>query len=97
MTPEGKVKDDIMVYLNSLADCWYFKPVPIGYGRKGIPDFIGCYKGLFFSIEAKAPGGSMTPWQLKENTSIECAGGCAIVADCNEMVKYVFKKYLNAL
>lgn len=98
MTPEGRVKDDILQFLNSLGtDCWQFKPVSMGYGRSGIPDFIGCYKGKFFSIEAKCPGGkaTLTPFQLRENQNIENAGGIAIIADAIEQVKYGFRKYLG--
>ena len=49
-TPEGTVKYKIKEYLKSLAPAlWYFMPVPTGYGVRGIPDFVGCYKGRFFA------------------------------------------------
>jgi len=98
MAPEGRVKDDILQFLDSLGrDCWQFKPVSMGYGRSGIPDFIGCYKGKFFSIEAKRPNGKgiLTPYQRLENERIETAGGVAIIADAVEQVKYAFRKYLG--
>ena len=58
-TPEGKVKDSIKKILDD-PRIWYFMPVQTGYGVKGIPDFIGCYEGQAFAIEAKAGKGSIT-------------------------------------
>lgn len=81
MTPEGKLKKEIKVYLKNLGPkCWYFMPVPSGYGIRGIPDFVGVYKGQFFSIEAKAPGGKVAPWQDRVMDLINNAGGLTIVA-----------------
>jgi hypothetical protein len=76
MTPEGKVKKEIKAFLDALApDCWYYMPVPMGYGRRGIPDFIVCYCGWFFAIETKSKNGVPTPWQLREMHNIHDAGG----------------------
>lgn len=33
---------------------YYDMPVPSGYGKSTL-DFIGCFRGRYFSIEAKAP------------------------------------------
>ena len=75
MTPEGKVKKQVKEFLDSLGeDCWYYCPVPMGYGRKGIPDIIGGYKGKFFAIECKAQGKEPTVWQRKEEQAIHQAG-----------------------
>ena len=90
MTPEGKVKKEIKDFLDSLGqDCWYFMPQMMGYGRKGIPDIIGCLRGVFFSIEVKAPGklGNVTPWQVKELTSIHLAKGITLIVDSAAAVK----------
>lgn len=81
-TPEGQLKFKIKEFLKSLGtDCWYFMPVPTGYGRKGIPDFIGCYKGRFFAVETKAPGKKPTAWQKHELSDIDEARGYIITAD----------------
>jgi len=57
VTPEGKVKYKLVKFLNSLEPRPYmFFPVPGGYGRSGIPDIVGCWKGRMFAIECKAPG-----------------------------------------
>lgn len=62
MTPEGRVKKKISKYLDSLPGCWYNMPVPSGYG-KSMLDYIGCWRGRAFSIEAKAPGEVPSPRQ----------------------------------
>lgn len=95
-TPEGKVKDEIKAFLDSLgAECWYFMPMMMGYGRKGIPDFIGCYKGRFFSIEAKAPGkaANLTPWQAREKSAIMQASGIPLVCDSILTLSIAFAGY----
>ena len=100
MTPEGKVKADIKALLNSLApECWYFSPVMMGYGRKGIPDLIGCYLGYFFAIEVKAPGKvhNTTPWQDKECYAIAQAKGAVLVVDSVEAVQQMFKMVPRAV
>lgn len=77
MTPEGKVKDDLKKYLDSLGpDCWYYMPVPMGYGKRGVPDFIICYRGFFLAPETKrAKGGVSQPWQDRAQAEIRLAGG----------------------
>ena len=76
MTPEGKVKQEIKEYLDSLGtDCWYYMPVPMGYGKRGVPDFIICYKGHFLAPETKRKGGKSEPWQEREQEAIRIAGG----------------------
>lgn len=93
MTPEGKVKKEIDKYLASLGDDWWgFKPMMMGYGRKGIPDIIGCYKGRFIAIEVKAEGGVLTEWQEKELKSIDRASGWTLIAYCVEDVKKFFEE-----
>lgn len=94
MTPEGKVKSDIKKFLDSLgSSCWYFSPMMMGYGKKGVPDIIGCYKGYFFAIEVKAPGKihDTTPWQEKECSAIAGAMGTVMVVDDVEGVRAIFK------
>lgn len=92
MTPEGKVKADIKMFLEDMG-AWFFCPVPMGYGRKGIPDFIVCHKGLFIGIEAKAPGkeGDLTPWQERELKAIYDAGGISyLISDINVLKKLMY-------
>jgi len=55
MTPEAKVKKQVTRQLDAMG-AYYFYPITGGYGKSGVPDIVGCYKGLFFGIECKAGG-----------------------------------------
>ena len=80
LTPEGRVKARTRKVLEEL-ECWYFMPPANGYGRVGIPDFIGCLNGVFFAIETKAGKNKPTALQLREIDRIKAAGGYAIVVN----------------
>jgi hypothetical protein len=86
MTPEAKVKAEIKKVLAGY-DCWYFMPMMNGYGRTGVPDFIGCYKGRLFAVEAKSEAGKLTPNQEREIAAIEGVGGKVVVARSGNAVK----------
>ena len=78
MTPEGVVKEELKDYLKSLGeDCWWFMPMSMGYGKRGVPDFVICYKGFFLAPETKRDGGRGQPWQEREQCAINKAGGFA--------------------
>lgn len=95
-TPEGSVKLKIKEYLKGLAPAlWFFMPVGNGYGVRGIPDFIGVFRGRFFAIEAKAPGAAPKPWQRIIMEAITLAGGLCIVADNIENVTVAFEPFRN--
>lgn len=83
-TPEKKVKDKVKKVLEEHG-CYYFFPATHGYGRSGVPDIIGCYKGFFFAIECKAGKGTTTALQQREIRRIEEAGGSAIVINENNI------------
>lgn len=78
MTPEGKVKDQVKAFLTEQG-CWFYSPVPMGYGRRGVKDIIGCYKGQCFGIETKAPSEKTKPWQDRETAMM--VKGSAVVFD----------------
>jgi hypothetical protein len=82
-TPEGKVKGHIKAYLRTLPKCFFFFPAAHGYGVNGIPDVIGCYQGVFFAIEVKAPGKlkNVTALQRMQIAAINDAQGWAIATD----------------
>ena len=61
MTPEGKVKERIKAALDE-AKAYYHMAVLNGMGQPTL-DFTGCHRGLYFAIEAKAPGGEPTARQ----------------------------------
>jgi Holliday junction resolvase len=82
MTPERKVKKQVVETLKRMgSDVYYFFPVANGYGRSGIPDIIGCYRGMFFAIECKAGKNTTTALQDKELKDIKFAQGAAWVVN----------------
>ena len=84
-TPEKKVKLKVRSILDWHDDIYYFTPVTGGYGRSGVPDIVGCYKGHFFAIECKAGKGTTTALQDKNIKDIEKAGGRVIVVNENNL------------
>ena len=78
MTPEAKVKKKVRETLKTLG-AYYAIPVTGGYGVSGAPDFLVCWKGLFFGIECKAGKNTTTALQDKNINAIREAGGKAIV------------------
>lgn len=60
---------------------WYFMPVASGYGRSGIPDFIGIAYGVGFGIETKFGDNKPTMHQTNELEAIRKAVGVAVVID----------------
>lgn len=78
--PEYAVKLRIKEQLNSLGpDCWWYMPVASQWSVKGVPDFIGCYRGMMFGLEAKAEKGRATAWQKLHLERINAAGGFGII------------------
>jgi hypothetical protein len=91
MTPEAKVKQEIKAHLAGVEGLWFFMPVPTGYGMRGIPDFVGCYRGRFFAIEAKSDIGKLSPWQERVRDKITLAGGLWLLARSAGDVTHVFQ------
>ena len=84
LTPEARVKRAIINVLER-AKAYYFMPVQTGMGKRTL-DFLVCYKGYFFGIEAKAAGGKPTALQEKTMRDIQKAGGETIVIDSEDRV-----------
>lgn len=74
---ESRVKDHIKRLLKKYK-CYYFMPVQSGYGSATL-DIIGCHKGRFFSVEAKAPGKHPTPRQELIMDVMNAAGAAVFV------------------
>ena len=83
-TPEGKVKRVVTKQLREMG-AYYFFPATGGYGRSGVPDIVGCYKGSFFGIECKAGKNTPTALQEKNLRDIEYAGGFQVVVNEENM------------
>lgn len=86
MTAESKIKKEIVAYLDSLGpSCWHCPIHNMGYGRRGIPDRLVCYRGRFLALEVKRPpeerrkNPEAEKWQEREMTAINCAFGYAYV------------------
>ena len=84
MTPEAKVKKVVVKQLRNLG-AYYFYPVTGGYGRSGVPDIVGCYKGKFFGIECKAGKNVPTDLQRINLEGIDKQGGIALVVNEKNM------------
>ncbi len=84
MTPEAKVKKVVVKQLRNLG-AYYFYPVTGGYGRSGVPDIVGCYKGKFFGIECKAGKNVPTDLQRINLEDIDKQGGIALVVNEKNM------------
>jgi hypothetical protein len=55
--------------------------------RKGVPDFIVCYQGVFVGIEAKVGGNKPTDEQMEQLEAIMEAGGHgALVYSLDEVI-----------
>ena len=84
MTPEAKGKKVVVNQRRNLG-AYYFYPVTGGYGRSGVPDIVGCYKGKFFGIECKAGKNTPTPLQQINLDDIEKQNGIALVVNEKNM------------
>lgn len=91
MTPESKVKKEIVAYLDSLPECWHVGYHTVGYGRRGVPDRLVCYRGRFVALEIKAPGGKATPWQERCIAEVNEAGGVAAIVSSVDHVRNIIE------
>lgn len=80
MTPEAKVKKKVVDVLKK-SGAYYFFPATGGYGRSGVPDVVGCYRGVFFAIECKAGTNKLTALQKAEIEKIRQANGIVLVVN----------------
>ena len=79
-TPHAQLCEQISSYLKTVPATWFYRTQSTGYGRRGIPDFIVCYRSFFLTIEAKVEPDRPSPWQEREMKGIREAGGETIVA-----------------
>ena len=74
MKNEADVKKIVKDVLKDTKNCWWFMPPANGYGRAGIPDFVGCVNGYLFAVETKFGKGTTTANQAREIETIQQAG-----------------------
>jgi Holliday junction resolvase len=80
MTPEAKVKKKVKATLDAMG-VYHFPPFSGGYGHAGVPDIVGCYKGIFLGIECKANGNKTTAIQKFNLERIKSCGGVSLIVD----------------
>lgn len=84
MKPEAKVKADVKKLLNSYGEeLDHFWPVQNGMGSPSL-DCIGCFHGLHFEIETKAPGKRPTARQEQTILKKQKAKSPVFVIDSSE-------------
>lgn len=84
MTPEGRVKKKVKALLGKYPLLWQHWPVQTGFGAPTL-DCTGCYCGMFFAIETKAPGEKLTPRQELTKRDMVRAGGEVFVIGEHEL------------
>lgn len=95
---EKKIENEIKKYITSRGGLCYKIHGGDLYQETGIPDLLVCWKGLFFGIEVKAPGGKPSAIQLAQGVRIKKAGGHFIIARSVEDVKeYIWKEGIVGL
>lgn len=91
MTPESRIKNEIMSFLKTIGVfCWVNDSVGIWDAKKktfrksnspfkikGVSDIIGLINGRFLAIEVKSKAGSLTPEQRIFLAQINNEGGIA--------------------
>ena len=75
LSNESDVKQIVQAILKGTPKCWWFMPPANGFGRSGIPDFVGHVNGHFFAVETKFGKGTTTANQQREIESIDKANG----------------------
>ena len=77
---ESTITAEIQRYLSRLPDWWGFKAQGSGSQMRGVPDIVGCYRGLFVGFEVKRPVvGKLSKLQAHRIEQIQAAKGHAFV------------------
>lgn len=76
---------------------FYFKSHGGPYQIAGLPDLVGCHKGIFIGIEVKQPGkeDTLKPVQKLRIRQIRNAGGIAFMATTAEQADLLMRKELK--
>ena len=88
---ESSVVNRILTYLHSNNLGVFWKTHGGAYGRAGISDIIGCYKGRFVALEVKNAKGKATAIQLYFLDQVYAAGGVGGVVRCVDDVKKIIE------
>lgn len=70
-------------------------PVQLGMGEPCL-DCHGCYDGLYFAVETKAPGKKPTLRQQVTINRIRTSGGLVFVIDSTEQAREIFSDRIKS-
>ena len=70
------IQRQIIKHLRGMG-AWVFNVHGSPYQTVGVPDLLVGYKGRFFAMEVKRPGGRLTPAQAKVIEEIKSSGSVA--------------------
>lgn len=77
--PEARLQRAIQDELKRVG-AFVFKVHGSEYMMAGLPDIVGCYRGIFIGVEVKMSGNEASKIQLRRLQEIERAGGVTCVA-----------------
>ena len=90
---EKQIQNKILKFLRNHGGYW--RKISDKYNI-GMPDVVGCYRGVFVAIEIKAMGKVTTPKQQYELQQIKEQGGNILiaydVASVEKLIKGIDKK-----
>lgn len=92
---ESDLQRQVNRILKQIPGLWFYHPRETKKGTDGIPDIIGCYRGKFFAIELKKPGGGdptrqLRPEQREVLNRIQQAGGkIAVLSDVEDVIRFI--------
>lgn len=90
--PEARLQRRIQEVLKEQfgVEIFVFKVHGSVHMMAGLPDLIGCYRGKFFGLEVKMPGGKTSERQLFVHAMIHSAGGiCEVVQSPTQAVEII--------
>lgn len=71
--PEARFKSQVLKRLRQIPNSYWQAMNPAWIA--GIPDIIGCYRGIYWALELKMEWGKLSPKQSHEISKISRAGG----------------------
>lgn len=82
---ERAIVDRITRRLKDEPSIWLLKVHGSSFGRRGIPDIIGCLSGQMFALEVKRPSvGRVSPSQMHNMMKMADAGAVVAVVESVE-------------
>lgn len=85
---ESEITKKIQRYLRTVPGWWGFKVLGGAQQKRGVPDIIGCFNGIFVAFEVKRPGvGVVSDLQAHIIEQIKSANGHSFVVYSVDDVK----------